>query len=111
MNIEDIQGYHAHVYFDAQTLPTATAVVAAAGAELPVQVGRIHEKPVGPHSRWSCQLAFERDDFHQIIAWLMSNRKGLTIFIHPLTGDELVDHRDHALWMGSVEPLKLEVFG
>jgi aromatic ring-cleaving dioxygenase len=35
----------------------------------------------------------------------------LVVFLHPLTGDELADHRDHAIWMGALRPLKLSVFG
>jgi aromatic ring-cleaving dioxygenase len=31
------------------------------------------------------------------------------VFIHPLTGNDLVDHRDRAMWMGAVRPLDLSV--
>ncbi|MGA8133977.1 MAG: DOPA 4,5-dioxygenase family protein, partial [Pseudomonas gingeri] len=37
-------------------------------------------------------------------------RKGLVVFIHPLTDDDLADHRDHAIWMGAVRPLDLSIF-
>ena len=40
----------------------------------------------------------------------MLNRRGLTVFVHPETSDSLADHRDHAVWMGRMLPLKLEVF-
>jgi DOPA 4,5-dioxygenase len=31
------------------------------------------------------------------------------VFIHPITGNDLVDHRDRAIWMGAVRPLDLSV--
>jgi len=31
----------------------------------------------------------------------MLNRDGLTILVHPETGDDVPDHRDHALWLGA----------
>ena len=39
---------------------------------------------------------------------LGSYRAGLTVLVHPLTGDDLADHRDHALWLGDSRPLDLE---
>ncbi|MHA6263102.1 DOPA 4,5-dioxygenase family protein [Arenibacterium sp. CAU 1754] len=106
----DITGFHAHVYYDAKTIDTARAVCQAAKAQLPVQMGRMHEKPVGPHPMWSCQLAFGPDDFAKVVMWLARNRQGLTVFTHPETGDELADHRDHAIWMGSMQQLDLSMF-
>jgi len=47
--------------------------------------------------------------FADVIPWLALNRKGLVVFIHPITGNDLVDHRDRAMWMGAVRPLDLSV--
>lgn len=41
----------------------------------------------------------------------MLNRRGLTILVHPETGDDLADHSKHALWLGAVLPLDLEKLG
>ena len=38
-------------------------------------------------------------------------RAGLVVFIHPISDNDLVDHRDRALWMGAVRPLDLRVLG
>ena len=46
----------------------------------------------------------------KVLPWLALNRKGLVVFLHPLTGDELADHRDHAIWMGALRPLDLSIF-
>ncbi|MCD5992014.1 DOPA 4,5-dioxygenase family protein [Pseudomonas sp. CDFA 602] len=105
----DVQGYHAHVYFDSHTLEQARSLCEAASARFGVQMGRVHEKRVGPHPDWSCQLAFEHAQLADVTLWLALNRKGLVVFLHPLTGNELRDHTDHAVWMGAVRPLDLSV--
>jgi aromatic ring-cleaving dioxygenase len=104
-----IHGYHAHVYFDAGTVAQARALCEAAARRFPLKMGRVHEKPVGPHPDWSCQLAFKAALFDQVIPWLAMNRDGLVVFIHPITGQDLIDHRDRAMWMGAVRPLDLSV--
>ena len=105
-----IKGYHAHVYFDATTAETARQLCEEAAERFPVEMGRMHERPVGPHPRWSCQLAFDADAFDRVFPWLILNRRGLTVFTHPDTGDHLTDHRDRAVWMGEMLPLDLSIF-
>lgn len=102
-----IGGWHAHVYFDASNVDQARALCERAAAEFPLTLGRMHERPVGPHPDWSCQLAFGSELFAQVVPWLLLHRGNLVVFVHPLTGDDLADHRDRALWMGAVRPLDL----
>ncbi|AIR88922.1 DOPA 4,5-dioxygenase family protein [Pseudomonas cremoricolorata] len=109
--MQQIQGYHAHVYFDAATQAQARELCEQAAQLFAVSTGRMHQRAVGPHPDWSCQLAFGPDVLGEVLPWLALHRKGLVIFLHPLTGDELADHRDHAIWMGAVRPLKLSIFG
>ena len=40
----------------------------------------------------------------------MLNRDGLVVFLHPETGNALLDHRDWATWMGEIRPLNLSIF-
>lgn len=103
-----VTGYHAHVYFDAQSLGKAREVCEAAGRTFALAVGRMHERNVGPHPRWSCQLAFPPELFGAVIPWLALHRRGLTVFIHPETGDALADHTAHAMWMGEMLELNLK---
>lgn len=106
----EITSYHAHVYFGENTYNQAEALCDKASELFPVSVGRKHQKPVGPHPSWSCQLAFTPDLFDTIIPWLEANRNGLTVFVHANTGDDLKDHTDHVTWLGEPEKLKLEIF-
>jgi len=34
----------------------------------------------------------------------------LVVFLHPDTGDDLKDHTEHAIWMGSMRTLDLSIF-
>jgi len=78
-----ILGYHAHVYFDAATREQARELCELVGQRFRVVVGRMHDKPVGPHPRGSCQIAFGAELFVGVIPWLIENRSGLTIFGYP----------------------------
>ena len=102
-----ITDYHAHVYYDTGTREQAQSLVQAAGKKFPLTVGRMHDKPVGPHPRGSCQLAFAADQFAAVIPWLIENRHGLTIFAHAETGNDLKDHTEHVIWLGPSETLDL----
>jgi DOPA 4,5-dioxygenase len=102
-----ITGYHAHVYFDAASRESADRLCTQAGRTFGLTVGRMHDKPVGPHPRGSCQLAFGPELFAQVIPWLIVNRGGLTIFAHAETGDAMKDHTEHVVWLGPSETLKL----
>jgi DOPA 4,5-dioxygenase len=104
-----IESWHAHVYFDAGSRDAAWALRQTIMAELEgrMAMGRFHEKPVGPHPMWSYQLAFDGEHFAQVVAWLTLNHGVLDVFIHPNTGDELIDHRDRALWLGRSHTLNL----
>lgn len=106
----EITDFHAHIYFDADTLDQARALCEEARDTFDVEMGRVHERPVGPHPDWSCQLAFGPEKFANVVPWLALNRDGLTIFVHPETGDALKDHTEHAMWMGEIRPLKTSVF-
>ena len=63
--VNEHAAYHAHVYFDADTVGEARALCAEAGRLFKVAVGRVHEKNVGPHPRWSCQLLSKQDTVRQ----------------------------------------------
>ena len=69
----------------------------------------MHDVPVGPHPSTIYQVAFAPDQFATFIPWLMLNRGGLIVFLHPETGDEPANHMDHAIWMGAILELDTSV--
>ncbi|WP_421780769.1 DOPA 4,5-dioxygenase family protein [Kiloniella litopenaei] len=102
--------YHVHFYFDQNTVTSARQICEDVRDKFSVPMGRVHDKNVGPHPRWSCVLTVPVEKFGDVISWVSLNRAGLTVFIHPNTGDDLKDHRDHAIWMGEMLALDLTVF-
>lgn len=106
----EIKSFHAHVYFDADTVAQARSLCERAADQFGVEMGRVHERPVGPHPMWSCQLACSPEQFAALLPWLALNRDGLIVFSHPETGDNLADHRDHAIWLGTGLELNLSIF-
>ncbi|EBA16333.1 hypothetical protein RSK20926_21445 [Roseobacter sp. SK209-2-6] len=105
-----ILGYHAHVYFDGQSLEQARHLCETAQQEFGVKMGTMHKGPIGPHPMGSCQLTCSPAQFSQLLPWLALNRAGLIIFAHPETGEALADHRDHAIWLGTGLDLDLSIF-
>ena len=85
----------------------AEALCQGAGTAFGIKVGRMHDNPVGPHPRGSCQLTIGKGQLEAVISWLVLNRKGLTVFTHAQTGNALKDHTDHVIWLGPSETLKL----
>jgi len=105
-----IKDYHAHIYYDASTYDLASKLCDEVGERFGVPVGFKHKQPVGPHPMWSCQITVIPEKFTQVIPWLLLNRKGLTVFVHAETGDDLKDHTEYTMWMGSIELLSLDIF-
>jgi aromatic ring-cleaving dioxygenase len=56
------------------------------------------------------QIAFPAEIFGAFVPWLMLNRDGLAVLVHPETGDDLTDHSTHAVWLGAPLPLRLGAF-
>jgi len=106
-----IPSFHAHVYYDAASRPAAEALREELGSRFEVRLGRWREEPVGPHPQAMYQVAFAGEHFAAVTQWLMLHRRGLTVLVHPETGDPRADHSDHALWMGQVLPLNLDGLG
>jgi aromatic ring-cleaving dioxygenase len=106
-----IKHYHAHIYYDpASTRDRAARLRERVAAAFPTALlGRWHDELVGPHLRSMYQIAFPSEILASFLPWLMLNRDGLTILLHPETGDAYADHAEHAVWFGAVLPLKLEV--
>ncbi|MCO7225394.1 DOPA 4,5-dioxygenase family protein [Pleionea sp. CnH1-48] len=104
------KAYHAHVYFDADTVAFASNLCKQAGEKFGLKVGRVHEKPIGPHTRWSCQITFGTKHFDDFIPWLDQHREGLSVLVHALSGDDLKDHTDYAYWLGDEAELDLSIF-
>ena len=110
--IGKITEYHAHIYYDPAD-PDSRARAAQlrewVEARFTVRMGRWHDVPVGPHPTAMYQIAFLPEAFPTLAPFVMLNRMGLTVLLHPESGRPRDDHTLHAAWMGEVLPLKTEV--
>jgi aromatic ring-cleaving dioxygenase len=108
---QTVKQYHAHIYYD----PLSTREQAArlrdqvAAAFPSATLGRWHDAPVGPHPQSMYQIAFPAELLASFLPWLMLNRAGLTVLLHPETGNDYADRTDHAIWFGGILPLRLDV--
>jgi DOPA 4,5-dioxygenase len=104
-----ISGFHAHVYFrNPDERHRAKTLREQIGQKFLVRLGRWHEEPVGPHTAPMYQVAFARAIFADFIPWLMLNRNGLPILLHPDTGRPRDDHTINPFWFGEILPIKAE---
>jgi aromatic ring-cleaving dioxygenase len=102
-----IGGYHAHVYYDPETRPRAERLRETIAASLAVEVPELSDKPRGPHPVPQFRFTFTAAQFENVVPWLMLNRQGLDVLVHPLTDNSYDDHSRYAVWLGSPVALKL----
>jgi DOPA 4,5-dioxygenase len=105
-----ITSYHAHVYWGGpDERERALRIRQWIGERFEVAMGRVHDKPVGPHTVPMYQVAFTTEVFTRLTPWLMLNRLGLSVLIHPNTGRARDDHLIHALWLGAPLAVKGDI--
>jgi aromatic ring-cleaving dioxygenase len=105
----EVKGYHAHVYYDPSTKPVAEKLRETIIGKFKVEPGVLSDEPRGPHPISQFNVIFETPEFQNIVPWLMLNRDGLDVLVHPLTESSYDDHSRNALWLGTPVPMKLEI--
>ena len=96
-----IDGYHGHVYYNAETREVAERLRETIGATLGVEVRALSDVPLGPHPVPQFRFTFTTAQFATIVPWLMFNRQGLDVLVHPLTDSSYDDHSRYAIWLGA----------
>jgi aromatic ring-cleaving dioxygenase len=108
-NTASITGYHAHIYYDEASRERAARIRQLIESSFKVVMGRWRDMPVGPHPQAMYQVAFGIEEFSRIVPWLMLNRDGLIVLVHPETGDAYTDHAVNPLWLGEKLQLNVEM--
>lgn len=101
----DIRSYHAHVYFDEDSHEKAALLRRWSAERFRVELGNWNLEPRGPHVTPSFYFGFTNDLLPIIVPWLQLNSLGLTILLHPNTGDGRADHLHYALWVNRSQPV------
>ncbi len=105
-----VSGYDIHIYVDELACgirksperskkgnDLAEALIKAIPqAEGPFQV----QAGMGPHVLSNVEITIPPESLSQALTFLQLNNPGLSILVHPHTGDEIKDHTDLALWVG-----------
>jgi aromatic ring-cleaving dioxygenase len=98
-----ITDYHVHVYYDAESRDRAALLREWVESRFPtVRMGRWHDVPVGPHPTAMYQIQFPVELYATLAPFIMMNRMGLTVLLHPESGRPRDDHTLNATWMGEV---------
>ena len=104
-----ITDYHIHVYFHPESRDRAAVLRQSIEERFSVRMGSWHDQPVGPHTAAMYQVQFEPELFPTLVPFVMMNRMGLTILLHPQSGRPRDDHTINAAWMGEVLAVKTDV--
>jgi DOPA 4,5-dioxygenase len=109
--IAAIKDYHAHVYYDSASKDRAARLRRWVEDRFAGQMrmGSWHDEEVGPHVQAMYQIAFPPELFPTLVPFIMMNRMGLTVLVHPQSGRPRDDHTVNAMWLGEVLPVKIEV--
>ena len=105
----ELKGYHAHVYYNPATKPAAEKLRETLIGKFKVEGGALSDEPRGPHPISQFAVIFETPEFQNIVPWLMLNREGLDVLVHPLTESSYDDHSKNALWLGTPVPMRLDI--
>ena len=104
----EVKGYHAHVYYDPATRPIAERLRDTIISKFAVKPGAFSDEPIGPHPISQFNVIFETPEFQNIVPWLMLNRDGLDVLVHPLSDSSYNDHTALAMWLGEPVALKTD---
>jgi aromatic ring-cleaving dioxygenase len=103
-----ITDYHIHVYYDADSRERAALLREWVETQFAVKMGRWRDEPVGPHTQAMYLFSFTPDVFPTVVPFVMMNRMGLTVLLHPESGRPRDDHTINATWMGAVLPVNVD---
>lgn len=96
-------GFDIHIYFQ-QTNPDevlfARELHERIRREFPeLRIYSLFERPLGPHPIGMFEVnVFTPEQFGAFVSWLVVERGGLSVLVHPNTGDDLRDHTQRATW-------------
>ena len=99
--------FHVHVYWRSPEERAAALALREGFAERfpSARLGRVHEAPMAFHTQPMYQVHLDGVALGTLLPWLRHHRRGLSVLLHPLTGDVVAEHLDEAIWLGRPLPL------
>ncbi|KAI9343774.1 DOPA-like domain-containing protein [Zopfochytrium polystomum] len=116
---EEIKEFHFHVYWHTSDPSARAAALAlrddilrlnALGFFVAVPLARVNEGPIGPHPMGSYEVWVPTEHFARFYQWIVRNRnEKVSVLLHPLSKEEVLDHTTRAVFMGPSAPLWVDV--
>ena len=109
--------FHFHLYFETEHQSQALELLELVTREeakgrFVARILRLNPTPVGPHPCPSCEIWVPIEHFMAFYSFLLLCRPPvISVFIHPLTVFEVLDHTERAMILGNQDykgKLKLE---
>ncbi|HAS8155840.1 DOPA 4,5-dioxygenase family protein [Vibrio vulnificus] len=93
--------FHAHVYYPLIRRQDALKIHQQIRNERHdvTAIFPLVDRLVGPHKMPMFELHFH-DNQHGLIEWLDAHRGDLSVLIHPVSDEHLLDHTERAHWLG-----------
>lgn len=101
---------HAHIYFTPATREIADRFRAKIIESFSdrTQISRLIDRPIGPHPVPMFEVDFHSEVAVELAPFLEKEREGLSILIHPVSEEEVMDHTERAVWMGKKLELNID---
>jgi len=103
----NILGWHCHIYFPMDRRDVAVRLNEDIQDRFGIWDYRWMDRANFLHPTPMFRFQFKREDLPDFLEYMTLNRDGLSILIHAISGDDIVDHTEHAMWLG--EPLSLGI--
>lgn len=104
---DKVLGWHCHIYFAPERRDHAVFLNDGIQDRFPIWDYRWLDKSNVLHPQPMFRFQFRREDLADFLEYITLNRKDLSILVHAITGDDVIDHTENVMWMG--EPLTLDI--
>jgi len=102
-----VLGWHCHIYFPMERRDVAVRLNSDIQDRFAIWDYRWLDRSNFLHPKPMFRFQFKREDLPDFLEYMTLNRDGLSILVHAITGDDVIDHSEHVMWLG--EPLSLNV--
>lgn len=109
-----VLGYHVHLYFEHGKPSEKVAKLLVSrikkNSSDKIDETLVYSQLVGPHTQPNYALHIKTEGFLEIVSSLQLDSSGLSILIHPETGNDEQDHAERAMWLGKQLTLDMTYF-
>jgi aromatic ring-cleaving dioxygenase len=103
--------YHAHIYFKHDDLDLMEIFFRKCqGQKVIFRTHKQYSLEVGPHTSPMIELHFNSVTHGLVLAWLEVNRGETSVLVHEDTGDDVRDHTEGKIWLGTPLPIDFSFF-